>query len=446
MDNFEQLLKNYTKGEYVTKKNDRGITFYYSKNNPEFFIKELTNELESNRENIIQLLDHPNIVKFEDNKEIFSSDSKPLFYIVTKFVQDSCTIKEKLEKTSKFKRKAIIKIINQFIDILEYLKESDVLHCDICSDNVMIDSDNNITLIDFGVSMEYFKPNEKKTTRSIILSRKGVEKELNAYIDIKDLGLLLLEFKDKIPNNISAEKFNDFIKCCKNGTNLNNLRNHNLFHDISNEYSFSVNTTESPQISGQSSTTVSTPVSALVSIPVSDPVSVPVSTETPPQQTNPTTQLPPHCIEISPNFYHNNNVSGEYSHFTGTDGFIDLIGQSINLDRNGVASIIGGSMEQQCPCCGHKNLRSITEGLFKRALACECKNRTNGFCLCERRSYRDSFFNNDYSQCNKHHGIYTQQTANGTSTYLKYRQHWTVTNEKQETTILQKEPRIVLKK
>ncbi|EGC31055.1 hypothetical protein DICPUDRAFT_157139 [Dictyostelium purpureum] len=429
-NNFEKLLKKYTKGEYVTKCNERGITFYYSKNNPEFFIKKLTNKEESKRENIIQLLDHPNIVKYEDSKEIISPDGQSFFYIVTQFVRNSCTIKEKLESTSNFDREEIFKIINQFFDILKNLNESEVLHCDICSDNVMIDSDNNITLIDFGVSMIKKNINLTHTT---IYTRKNKPKELNANIDIKDLGDLLEEFIDKLPNNISAENFKHFIKCCQNGTNLKDLKKHKVFYDNS------VNTTESQQVvsdkaSDPISVQVFTPVSDSISAPVSTPISSQVFILGRPKLTTPNTQMPQHIIEVSPNFYHNNNVSGEYSIFTGTDGLIDLIGQS-------------GSMEQPCPCCGHTNLRTITEGLFKRAIACECKNKTNGFCLCERRSYSHLFFNNDYSQCiDKHHGIYTQQTAKGTVTYKKYRQKWTVTNENQETTELQNEPRIVLKR
>ncbi|EGC31054.1 hypothetical protein DICPUDRAFT_83036 [Dictyostelium purpureum] len=65
-NNFEQLLKNYTNGETVKKNNDRGINFYYSKYNPEFF-KELKNRVEFEREKILQVLKHDNIVKLESS-------------------------------------------------------------------------------------------------------------------------------------------------------------------------------------------------------------------------------------------------------------------------------------------------------------------------------------------------------------------------------------------
>ena len=98
-------------------------------------------------------ISHPNIMKFYDDFE-----DGFFFYLVLEFIEGE-TLDEKLKKHKDMgqylKQNLIIIILKGIINGLKYLHERKVMHRDISPDNIMIDNNNNIKIIDFGLSRSY---------------------------------------------------------------------------------------------------------------------------------------------------------------------------------------------------------------------------------------------------------------------------------------------------
>jgi serine/threonine protein kinase len=76
------------------------------------------------------------------------------FYTVMEYIQGSSLANE-LKKRKRFSQKRVIKWSIQICEVLSYLhsRQRPIIHSDIKPDNIMINSDDNICLIDFNVSM-----------------------------------------------------------------------------------------------------------------------------------------------------------------------------------------------------------------------------------------------------------------------------------------------------
>lgn len=109
------------------------------------------NELEIMR----QLGSYPMIIKLHD---AIVTDYK--ITIILEYIE-GCNLKQYGVITDIYLAREIFKQLGQAI---EYCHEKGIIHSDIKPENVMIDNENNITLIDFGLSYVY-DPNVKKTSR-----------------------------------------------------------------------------------------------------------------------------------------------------------------------------------------------------------------------------------------------------------------------------------------
>ena len=104
-------------------------------------------------------ISHPNIMKFYNDFE-----DGYYFCLVLEFIEGE-TLDEKLKKHKDMgkylKQNLIIIILKGIINGLKYLHERKVMHRDISPDNIMIDNNNNIKIIDFGIS-RYYKMNNSQ--------------------------------------------------------------------------------------------------------------------------------------------------------------------------------------------------------------------------------------------------------------------------------------------
>lgn len=101
--------------------------------------------------NILQQLDHPNIVKFKDWFE-----SKEKFYIVTQLATGGELFDRILEK-GKFCEEDAVFIIKQILEAVEYMHKKNIVHRDLKPENILyLDKSENSRLVigDFGIAKE----------------------------------------------------------------------------------------------------------------------------------------------------------------------------------------------------------------------------------------------------------------------------------------------------
>ena len=103
--------------------------------------KNLLREIE-----ILQKLDHPNIVKLFD-----TIDSKKYFHLIMEYINGSSLYNYiKSKKNNTLDEQEAKRIFKQILSGIEYCHSLSVAHRDIKFDNVLIDNKNNVKIIDFG--------------------------------------------------------------------------------------------------------------------------------------------------------------------------------------------------------------------------------------------------------------------------------------------------------
>jgi eukaryotic-like serine/threonine-protein kinase len=98
-------------------------------------------------EEIGRLLDHPGIVK------TFPGDRRSCVYMVIEWV-DGRLLRSILNEEHKLPLERAVKIALGICDALDYMHKRGVVHRDLKPENVMVDQNDNIKLIDFGIAMK----------------------------------------------------------------------------------------------------------------------------------------------------------------------------------------------------------------------------------------------------------------------------------------------------
>jgi eukaryotic-like serine/threonine-protein kinase len=98
-------------------------------------------------EEIGQLLDHPGVVK------TFNSEQRSRLYMVVEWV-DGRLLRSILNEEKKLPIERAMKIALGICDTLDYMHKRGIVHRDLKPENVMVDENDNIKLIDFGIAMK----------------------------------------------------------------------------------------------------------------------------------------------------------------------------------------------------------------------------------------------------------------------------------------------------
>jgi serine/threonine protein kinase len=98
-------------------------------------------------EEIGQLLDHPGVVK------TYPDGLRSRAYMVVEWV-DGSLLRSVLNEERKLPIERAVKIALGICDALDYMHKRGVVHRDLKPENVMVDENDNIKLIDFGIAMK----------------------------------------------------------------------------------------------------------------------------------------------------------------------------------------------------------------------------------------------------------------------------------------------------
>ena len=100
----------------------------------------------------LSTLDHPHIIKyfeaFQDSKYV---------YIVTEYCPNGDLfdlIKKRVQEVGSFKESRAAEMMKTLLKTVHYLHSKKIAHRDIKPENIMIGDDNNLKLIDFGISKQ----------------------------------------------------------------------------------------------------------------------------------------------------------------------------------------------------------------------------------------------------------------------------------------------------
>ena len=151
-------------------------------------------------EEIGQILDHPGVMK------VFSDENRSRVYMVMEWV-DGRLLRKILDEQHKLPPERAVRLALRILNALEYIHSSGVAHRDMKPENVMVDSDDNIKLIDFGIAanaksrrLTFAKLSQTMGTPDYISPEQVKGKRGDARSDLYAMGVILYEMlTGKVP-------------------------------------------------------------------------------------------------------------------------------------------------------------------------------------------------------------------------------------------------------
>jgi serine/threonine protein kinase len=140
-----------------------------------------------------QKLDHPGVMK------VLADGDRSQVYMVMEWV-DGRLLRKALGEAGKFPQERAIKIAVAVADTLDYIHRNGVVHRDLKPENIMIDGEDRIKLIDFGIAgqvgakrLTFAKLTQVAGTPDYISPEQVKGKRGDGRSDIYALGVMLYE-------------------------------------------------------------------------------------------------------------------------------------------------------------------------------------------------------------------------------------------------------------
>ena len=147
-----------------------------------------------------QKLDHPGVMK------VFADDDRSQVYMVMEWV-DGRLLRQILNESGKLPTDRVVRIVTRILNALDYIHKNGVVHRDLKPENIMVDEDDNIKLIDFGIAanlgsrrLTFAKLSQTMGTPDYISPEQVRGKRGDARSDLYAVGVMLYEMlTGKVP-------------------------------------------------------------------------------------------------------------------------------------------------------------------------------------------------------------------------------------------------------
>jgi len=140
-----------------------------------------------------QKLNHPGVMK------VYPDEGHSQVYMVMEWVEGRL-LREILHAQKKFPRERALRLTVRICDALDYVHKNGVVHRDLKPENIMVDDDDNIKLIDFGIAghegsrrLTFAKLSQVMGTPDYISPEQVKGKRGDGRSDIYALGVMLYE-------------------------------------------------------------------------------------------------------------------------------------------------------------------------------------------------------------------------------------------------------------
>jgi len=163
--------------------------------NPEFSVDSEIKERFLQEIKLARKITHPNVVRIYDINEIQNSSIISMEYFESK------NLKELIQSAGTLKFDRAIKIIKQICQALDAAHELNIIHRDIKPHNILVDEEDFIKIVDFGIARNVYRTAEESVTKTGTLigtpdymsPEQANGQESDHRSDIYSLGIVIYE-------------------------------------------------------------------------------------------------------------------------------------------------------------------------------------------------------------------------------------------------------------